>query len=132
MATRKIRNINNPINYNNIVYHKDIQVKDVNYLVLSANTTNNITIVETGITENIIISYQAVRGSSIKKGDIEIIYDSSDPSNNLFIDSTTYSELYTSGVTFDAEINSGIIELVVFINNDANDVDFNYSIKYFK
>ena len=131
MATKRINNINTPVNYNEVVYHKDITVKDVDYLQFSADTTNNIILISTGITENILIDYKTVRGDSVKSGILEIIYDPSD--NTIFIDDTEYSEIYLSGVTFDADINNGNIRLQVFIDDSSLDnADFNYSIKYFK
>lgn len=99
-------------------------------IILNNSSTTYIEMISTGITEFVYINYKAKRGFNIMIGNIELIYDIS--GDTLYIDDSEYSLTNDIGLTFDAEILGGIIQLKTIVTDDINDINFKYERKILK
>lgn len=115
---------------NNALTLNNISETYASGITLTNSSITYIELASTGITDTISIEYRAQRSNDLMKGYIEIIYDVS--GDTLYIDDSEYSITNDIGLTFDADISSGIIRLEVNVSDNINDVDFKYIRKIIK
>ena len=98
-------------------------------ITLLNSTTSYINLTSTGVTNTVTIEYKAIRNNEFMGGDIEIIFISG---TTLYIDDSEYSITEDIGLSFDADVDNGIIRLETTVTDNTYDINFKYIRKIIK